>query len=142
MQNLKNLLNRIDGQGYKAYKRLQGEFRFTDFRLHIDHVQGDPFAEPSRCRVVLPLTSTGLPDHLFDNSIRRIALEDYLGRRFAAAIKSLIRAKRSSGLSGEFNIAGYGQQVLHRSAVLIDAPSLEVRFQIGLPAATIIFQGP
>jgi len=134
MQNLKNLLNRIEGQGYKSYKRLQGEFQFADFRLHIDHVQGDPFAEPSRCRVVLPLASTGLPDYLFDNSIRRIALEDYLGRRFATAIKSLAREKRGSGRSGEFNIAGYGQQVLRRSTVLIDAPSLEVRFQIGLPA--------
>jgi len=134
MQNLKNLLARIDGQGYKSYKRLQGEFRFADFRLHIDHVQGDPFAEPSRCRVVLPLDSTGLPDHLFDNPVRRIALEDYLGRRFAAAIKSQVREKRGSGRSGEFNIAGYGQQVLRRSTVLIDAPLLEVRFQIGLPA--------
>ena len=134
MQNLKNLLARIDGQGYKSYKRLVGEFQFTGFRLHIDHVQGDPFAEPSRCRVVLPLASTGLPHHLFDNSIRRIALEDYLGRRFAAAIKSLVREKRGSGRSGEFNIASYGQQVLYRSTVLINAPSLEVRFQIGLPA--------
>jgi len=134
MQNLINLLTRIDGQGYKSYKRLQGEFRFTDFRLQIDHVQGDPFAEPSRCRVVLPIASTGLPDHLFDNSVRRIALEDYLGRRFAAAIKLLDRKKRSSGRRGEFNIAGYGQQVLRRNTVLIDASSLEVRFQIGLPA--------
>lgn len=134
MQNLKNLLTQIDGQGYKAYRRLQGEFQFDKFRLHIDHVQGDPFAEPSRCRVVLPLTATSLPSHLYDNSIRRIALEDYLGRRFAAAIKSLAREKRGSGRSGEFNIASYGQQVLRRSTVLIRTASLEVRFQIGLPA--------
>ena len=123
MQNLKNLLARIDGQGYKSYKRLEGEFQFADFRLHIDHVQGDPFAEPSRCRVVLPLAATGLPHHLFDNSIRRIALEDYLGRRLAIAIKSLVREKRGSGLSGEFNIAGYGQQVLRRSTVFVDRSS-------------------
>ena len=134
MQNLKNLLTQIDGQGYKTYQRLQGEFQFAEFSLHIDHVQGDPFAEPSRCRVVLPLTATALPSHLYDNSIRRIALEDYLGRRFAAAIKSLGTDRRGSGRSGEFNIARYGQQVLCRSTVLIQSASLEVRFQIGLPA--------
>ena len=134
MQILKKLLARIDGLGYKAYRQLQGEFQFVDFKLHIDHVQGDPFADPSRCRVVLPISATGLPDHLFDNPVRRIALEDYLGRRCAAAIKSFASEKRGSGRSGEFEIANYGQQVLRRSTVLIHASSLEVRFQIGLPA--------
>lgn len=134
MQNLANLLTDVEGQGYKAYERLQGEFKFTKFRLYIDHVQGDPFAEASRCRIVLPLKSTALPEHLHDNPIRRIALEDYLGRRFAAAIDTKAGGRRGSGHSGEFEIASYGQQVLQRSSVTIDSPLLEVRFQIGLPA--------
>jgi len=134
MQNLANLLTNVEGQGYKAYKRLQGEFEFAGFRLFIDHVQGDPFAEPSRCRIVLPLKSTALPDHLHENPIRRVALEDYFGRRFAEAIGSKCGGSRGSGHSGEFEIASYGQQVLHRSTVSIDSSLLEVRFQIGLPA--------
>ena len=71
MQNLKSLLIRIDGQGYKAYKLLQGEFEYSDFQLLVDHVQGDPFAEPSRCRITLPLKSTGLSGHLSSNPTRR-----------------------------------------------------------------------
>ncbi|MFT5351371.1 MAG: hypothetical protein ACI9MF_002194, partial [Gammaproteobacteria bacterium] len=45
MQNLLELLINIDGKGYKAYKSIQGA----------------PFAEPSRCRIFRPLSSTGLP---------------------------------------------------------------------------------
>jgi len=134
MQNLADLLILVEGLGYKAYKRLQGEFEFAEFRLFIDHVQGDPFAEPSRCRVVLPLDSIPLVGYLYDNSIRRIATEDYLGRCFALAIDTIVEGSRGSGRSGEFEIARYGQQVLSRSTVSIDSSLLEVRFQIGLPA--------
>lgn len=134
MHNLANLLIHLDGQGYKAYKRLQGEFEFVDFRLFIDHVQGDPFAEPSRCRVILPINSTSIPGHFYDNAVRRIAMEDYFGRRFAASIDSIIKGGRGSGRGGEFKIASYGQQVLHRSTVTINSSQLEIRFQIGLPA--------
>jgi len=134
MQKLANLLTRVEGQGYKAYQRLQGDFQFDGFRLFIDHVQGDPFAESSRCRIVLATQLTALPGHLFKNPIRRIAIEDYLGRRFAAAIDATVEGNRGSGHSGDFEIANYGQQVLDRSTVSIDSSRLEVRFQIGLPA--------
>ena len=134
MQNLANLLTEVEGQGYKSYKGLQGEFQFGGFRFFIDHVQGDPFAESSRCRVVLSTESTSLPGHLYNNPIRRIALEDYLGRRFSAAIDTTVEGNRGSGRSGEFEIARYGQQVLCRSNVSIDSTQLEIRFQIGLPA--------
>ena len=134
MQNLANLLTEVEGQGYKSYKRLQGEFQFDGFRLFIDHVQGDPFAESSRCRVVLSTESTLLPGHFYNNSLRRIAIEDYLGRRFSAAIDTTVEGNRGSGRSGEFEIARYGQQVLYRSTVSIDSTWLEIRFQIGLPA--------
>ncbi len=134
MHNLANLLTDADGQGYKAYKRIQGEFEFVDFCLFIDHVQGDPFAEPSRCRVILPINSTSIPEHFYDNPVRRIAMEDFFGRRFAASIDSIVKGNRGSGRGGEFQIVSYGQQVLYRSTVSIDSSRLEIRFQIGLPA--------
>jgi len=134
MQKLANLLTRVEGQGYKAYQRLRGDFQFDGFRLFIDHVQGDPFAESSRCRVVLSTESILLSGHFYNNPIRRIAMEDYLGRRFSAAIDTTVEGSRGSGRSGEFEIARYGQQVLYRSCVSIDSTRLEIRFQIGLPA--------
>jgi len=47
-------LQRLDGQSYKAYKSLKGEYNFADFTVMIEHVQGDPFAAPSRVRVIVP----------------------------------------------------------------------------------------
>jgi predicted ABC-class ATPase len=48
---LKRILRRIDGRGYKAYKDIEGEYGFHEYILLVDHVQGDPFASPSRVRV-------------------------------------------------------------------------------------------
>lgn len=144
MQILKQKLEQIEGKGYKAYKQLKGAYSFPRFELLIDHVQGDSYAEPSRCRVILSADDFPLPSDLFDNPIRCMALEDYLGRRFAAAAKLRVQNQRGSGESGsgqlgsgnsgEISIATYGQQVLQRSAVVVEPSHLEIRFRMGLPA--------
>ena len=46
---LRSLLSRIDHRGYPAYKDTKGQYRFPGYVLSIDHVQGDPFASPSKC---------------------------------------------------------------------------------------------
>ena len=48
---LRSILKSIDGKGYKSYEELEGEYKFGEYTLYIDHVQGDPFASPSRIRV-------------------------------------------------------------------------------------------
>jgi len=50
MERLRQILNRIDGRGYKAYKDIVGFYKFKGFEVAVEHVQGDPFAEPSRVR--------------------------------------------------------------------------------------------
>ncbi|ACM05147.1 conserved hypothetical protein [Thermomicrobium roseum DSM 5159] len=50
---LRTILRRIDRRGYKAYEELRGFFRLGDIILAIDHVQGDPYAPPSRVRVIV-----------------------------------------------------------------------------------------
>lgn len=37
-ENLRSILARIDGRGYKAYKDIKGGYRFEAFDLFIDHV--------------------------------------------------------------------------------------------------------
>lgn len=135
MERLKQLLNRIDRKGYKAYKAIAGRYQFKDYQLLIDHVQGDPFAEPSRCRILVAQSTLKLPQALYSNRIRCIALEDFIGRRFATAITQHSGGIRDSGKSGLISIAPYGQQVLERNAVLIRDGGLEIRFQVALPAA-------
>ena len=50
-QELRNVLQRIDRRGYPAYKDTRGAWRFPRYVLSIDHVQGDPFAAPSRVSI-------------------------------------------------------------------------------------------
>ena len=45
---LRNLLGRIDHRSYPAYKDTRGMYQFPGYVLSIDHVQGDPFASPSK----------------------------------------------------------------------------------------------
>ena len=38
--DLKRELDRINGRGYKSYKDLEGQYKFDNYVLSIDHVQG------------------------------------------------------------------------------------------------------
>ncbi len=53
-QDLRELLNRIDHRGYPAYKDTRGSYQFDKYVLSIDHVQGDPFAAPSKVSIHVP----------------------------------------------------------------------------------------
>ena len=133
MPTLTQILQRIDGSSYKAYHDLKGAHVFPDFTLIFDRIQGDPFASPSQCRVVMNNTVAQFPEHLFSNEVRAIALRDYLTREFHANSASS-QAKRGSGNSGRLTIALASQSVLDRSAALINTTEVELRFLVGLPA--------
>lgn len=135
MERLRTLLQQIEGQGYKAYKQLSGRYDFNTFQLSIDHVQGDPFALPSRISVQLSAEQHGIPAGFWSNLIRQTALEDFLGRALHAAIKTTVKGRRGTGRSGEMAIAVSGQQVLRRNAVLIDNHQLEARLLLALPGS-------
>jgi predicted ABC-class ATPase len=135
MDRLETTLRRIDGRGYKAYKDIEGQYDFGDFILRVDHVQGDPFAEPSRVSVVVALPRTWIAVEMHDTAVRVIALRDFVARRFARALVSVGRKSRGSGKSGIISIDRPGQEVLERSACMLGNGFVEVRFKVGLPAA-------
>ena len=41
-ESLRKTLYRIDGRGYKAYRDVAGTYRFAEFTLAVDYVQGGP----------------------------------------------------------------------------------------------------
>jgi predicted ABC-class ATPase len=133
LKNLRNILQRIDGAGYKAYKDLKGSYQFPNFTLICDRIQGDPFASPSKLRVKVPQTVAKFPQQLYKNKSREVALRDYLTREFAE-VASNISSRRGTGKSGLIAIASCGQEVLERTSVLIDDEYVEIRFVVGLPA--------
>jgi predicted ABC-class ATPase len=131
--DLKNMLDRIDGKGYKAYKEIQGEYDFGYFNLYIDHVQGDPFAAPSRIRVRLDIKTAGIDDRLYKTPARATALEDFLARGAADFIRTLPRVN-GTGKSGEIYIDRGNQEILKRTAVIVKKDYVEARLSVGLPA--------
>ena len=138
MKKLQQLLQSIDGKGYKAYKDIKGSYDFESFTVTIDHVQGDPFAAPSRVSIQVPMPVAGFPDNQWEikegNNIRRIALEDFIARSVKRVIKKTIKGNRGSGCSGIIAIDTSGQQILRRNAVIVDPTFVEARIVMGLPA--------
>ena len=131
---LKKELDRIDGRGYKAYKDLEGQYTFNDFILSIDHVQGDPFAAPSRIRVIVSNEIAKMPMELMDKKYKKIAVCDFLTRLFSKNIKSQNEKIFGSGKSGLIEISRCPQEILERSSVIFNNGSFEVRFYVGFPA--------
>ncbi|MBT8507717.1 ATPase [Methanomicrobiaceae archaeon CYW5] len=132
--DLRSILSRIDGRGYGAYKDIRGVYRGAEYTLCIDHVQGDPFAAPSRVRVMISPETAGFPAAFFRGASRTIALADYLTRRFADACVGRSGHGKGSGKSGIIAIDAPGQEVLDRTSVIIRDGRVEARFVVGLPA--------
>jgi len=134
MERLRQLLRRLDGKGYKAYKDIAGTYEQGELKLYIDHVQGDPYASPSRIRVVWYGSAAAIEPAWLESPWRRIAVQDYFARCVAQAIRRGGRSSSGHGKSGEIRIDAPGQEMLERTAVLIAANKLEVRLSVGLPA--------
>jgi len=132
LEDLGDRLASLDRRGYPAYKSIKGEWSAGDWTLHVDHVQGDPFATPSRLRVRLPTEAHGVPARHRANHPRRVALADYLLERFADETEGIGSA--GSGGSGRVRVDAGGAEVLERSGCVVAEGAIELRFRVGLPA--------
>lgn len=131
---LRAQLEKIHRKGYPAYKELKGSYQFPGYILHIDHVQGDPFAAPSKVSVEVPQKAAGFPGELFDSPHKRIALQDHLTRLFGKAMSKFAFQAKGSGKSGWMSVSKCGQEVLERTALEMNEKRIIVRFEVGFPA--------
>ena len=133
---LKKLLVRIDRRSYPAYKDIKGVYQFPGYALSIDHVQGDPFAAPSRLSIRVPGAKAAFPPELYRRPCRRIALQDELTRQFGKQASRFSFQAKGSGRSGLISVSHCGQEVLERTACCLDPESgdILVRFEVGFPA--------
>ncbi|MGL4109518.1 ABC-ATPase domain-containing protein [Clostridium sp. LP20] len=137
MKNLNDLrkdLYSIDGRGYKSYKNLEGQYDFNNYVLSIDHVQGDPFAAPSRVRIIIDQKVAKIPRELFDKDYKRIAVQDFLTRLFYKNINTFSEKVFGSGKSGLISISRCPQEILDRTSIIVDDKSVSVRIEVGFPA--------
>ncbi len=90
--DLKQLLFSINHKSYPAYKSTRGAYQFPRYTLSIDHVQGDPFAAPSRVSVHVNGRTAAFPASLYDTYEKRAALQDYC----CASLRALSHRIRSA----------------------------------------------
>ncbi|MCU6747077.1 MULTISPECIES: ABC-ATPase domain-containing protein [Lachnospiraceae] len=134
--DLRNLLNKIDHRGYPAYKDTKGIYQFPGYVLSIDHVQGDPFASPSKVSVFVKGRTAAFPKALYEKDWQRIALQDELIRQFGRQVGQFAFKAKGSGKSGLISVSRPGQEILERTCCQIDgtAGDVTVRMEIGFPA--------
>lgn len=133
---LKQLLDRIDHRGYPAYKDTKGQYQFQGYVFSIDHVQGDPFASPSKVSVQVKGSTAGFPEELYKGRHQRAALQDEMTRQFYHAIQKYAFRAKGSGKSGLISVSKCGQEVLERTACEINPKNgdVKLRFEVGFPA--------
>ena len=134
--DLRNLLGRIDHRGYPAYKDTKGTYQFPGYVLSIDHVQGDPFASPSKVSVHVKGKTAAFPQELYREKHQRTALQDELTRQFGRRAEQFAFKAKGSGKSGLISVSRCGQEVLERTACRIDPETGDIilRMEIGFPA--------
>lgn len=135
-EELKQLLDRIDHRGYPAYKDTKGQYQFQGYVFSIDHVQGDPFASPSKVSVQVKGSTAGFPEELYKGRHQRAALQDEMTRQFYRAIQKYAFRAKGSGKSGLISVSKCGQEVLERTACEINPKNgdVKLRFEVGFPA--------
>lgn len=113
LSDLVGHLHALDGRAYPAYRAIVGRYLAPEgWALHIDRVQADPYAPPTRIRVTAPASLPSLAllarEGLLTTADRRLALADFLTREIHAGFKGTA-----------LSIAAPGQEILERSAVLL-----------------------
>ncbi|MGN0395127.1 MAG: ABC-ATPase domain-containing protein [Coprococcus sp.] len=135
-EDLRSLLRQIDHRGYPAYKETRGIYQFQGFLLSIDHVQGDPFASPSKVSLIVKGRDAAFAHELYDTDYKKTALEDYILRRAAKLIGKYSFQAKGSGKSGMLSVSRPGQEILKRSACTLNPANGDITLQmeVGFPA--------
>ncbi|TDH74272.1 hypothetical protein CCR75_006349 [Bremia lactucae] len=138
-------LQKIHNKNYGAYHELKRVFGFRindlSFALEFDHIQGDPYASPSRAHVTVSGASAAFPTTMYRDKIQNVALCDYLTRVFAANARTCGADAKTLSNSwqgakgGDISIDLPGQHVIERSSInVLPSGDVEARFNINLPA--------
>lgn len=133
---LSRTLHQIDHKSYPAYKQLRDVYQFPGYLLSIDHVQGDPFAAPSRVSIHVKGAQAGFPEELYRLPCQKMALEDALLREMGRQLRKVSFQAKGSGKSGLMSVSSPGQEVLERSGCRLDPGTGDIvlRMEIGFPA--------
>ena len=129
MKALYQKIRILSGKNYGLYKSLaEKPWDFGDFVLEFIHVQGDPYAPPSRVILKAALSTLGYASEWGGSFERRLALSDFLYRKLGRLVQERFPGKDAAVL---FDSAG--PEMLVRNSLWIDNGEIRVCLQVRLP---------
>ena len=135
MHKLQALLTTIENQPFHNLNKLRGTYHFPGFELNFIKMQGSPGANPaSIASVTIALQHSKIPEAFFQTTESKLAVADFLIRRFRDGINRFAQQNRGKDGSGSFNTVALSQMMLSRDSVLLGADAICLRFMISLPA--------
>ncbi|MFZ2404489.1 MAG: ABC-ATPase domain-containing protein [Methylobacter sp.] len=135
MDRLQPLLASIADQPFQNIQKLRGSYHFPRFELSFIKMQGSPGANPaSIASVKIALPDSKIPDEFLRTAGCRLAVADFLIRRFRHGIALFAQQNRGRDGSGSFDTIALSQKMLRRDSVLFDDDAIYLRFIISLPA--------
>lgn len=135
VKNLKKLIYSISDQSYQNIQKLRGDFQFPGYIFSFLKIQGSPGANPASIATVkVPIEDSQLPEQFLSSPSNRLAVADFLIRRFNQGIDKFAQQNRGKQGSGSFHIIILGQKMLERDSVLFTEDTVELRFIFSLPA--------
>ena len=134
------LLEEIDGKSIEEFLKIVGDYDFTRYviKCHPFNIIGDDVKPVFSLRI--PQTISEIPEFLFDNSIRKTALEDYLLRVFSNSIDRIAEFDFNGIARKNINVSSPNQKILPRNALTVTREFIEVRFEIELPTQQILIE--
>ena len=124
----------MTGKGIRPIKIRGVHMTFTDYVLSIDHVQGDPFASPSKLSVFIPLQRAAYPSGYFDAPTSRLPWRIIWSGSSAREIAKYNFKAKGSGKSGLIATSHPGPEILSRTACECSIKGITARFEAGFPA--------
>ena len=135
MNRLKKLIYSISDQPFHKIQKLRGIFQFPHFSFSFIRIQGSAGANPASIATVkVSLAASELPEDFLVSSVCRLAIADFLIRRFKLGIDKFAKQNRGKDGSGSFHTIEFGQKMLERDSVLFSEQDMELRFIFSLPA--------
>jgi predicted ABC-class ATPase len=131
----------LDGKPVDLYSQLAGDFDFSRYVIKIgDFVYQDGETEVA-FTVRVPQIIGSFPSGLYDNPVRRMALEDYLIRQMAFQFDRLASFDGAGIARRHLTIAGPGQKILPRTAMVVADEYVEARVGVYLPEQDGLING-
>ena len=142
-ETLLQTLRGIDGSSYPAYRVIETSDKQPSWLFHrldlqyslfVGKVQSDPFAPPTRCRMIIPSQVMNLPQDMYSgNKLRAIATSDFLHRQVFKHLQQL--EHRCASKSAVLICTPTPQYVLEQTAVFVTTNGdVVVQFVVHLPA--------